>query len=109
MKTTAAHRWSLVVPALGVVFGDIGTSPLYAFQVALNASPETTPEAVLGVASLIICSLLAIVTGKYVLLVMRADYKFEGGIFALLGLLGDKTPPSPRLRLALFMLLLFMS
>jgi KUP system potassium uptake protein len=106
MKTSAAPRWSLVVSALGVVFGDIGTSPLYAFQVALNASPEPGPEASLDVASLIIWSLLAIVTYKYVLLVMRADYKGEGGIFALLALLGGKDPPSRRLRLPFFMLLL---
>jgi KUP system potassium uptake protein len=106
MKTSATPRFGLVVSALGVVFGDIGTSPLYAFQVALNASPETTREASLGVASLIVWSLLAIVTGKYVLFVMRADYKGEGGIFALLALLGGKDPPSRRLRLPFFMLLL---
>lgn len=106
MKTSSAPRWNLVVPALGVVFGDIGTSPLYAFQAALNASPETRPEAPVGIASLIIWSLLAIVTCKYVLLVMRADYKGEGGIFALLALLGDKNPPSRRIRLPFFMLLL---
>src|ERR1700692_3350625 len=91
MKTSAPnHHCSLVVSALGVVFGDIGTSPLYAFQTALNASPETGPEASFGVASLIVWSLLAIVTGKYVLLVMRADYKGEGGILALLALLENK-------------------
>jgi KUP system potassium uptake protein len=106
MKTSSAPRWGLVISALGVVFGDIGTSPLYAFQAALNASPDTSPEASLGVASLIIWSLLAIVTGKYVLLVMRADYKGEGGIFALLALLAGKEPPSRRLRLPFFMLLL---
>jgi KUP system potassium uptake protein len=106
MKTSAAPRWSLVVSALGVVFGDIGTSPLYAFQAALKATPETRPEASLGVASLIIWSLLAIVTCKYVLLVMRADYKGEGGVFALLALLGGNDPPSRRLRLPFFMLLL---
>src|ERR1700745_2088156 len=106
MKTSAAPRWSLVVSALGVVFGDIGTSPLYAFQVALGASAERTPDAPLDVASLIIWSLLAIVTCKYVLLVMRADYKGEGGVFALLALLGGNDPPSRRLRLPFFMLLL---
>jgi len=107
MKTSAAsHQCNLVVSALGVVFGDIGTSPLYAFQAALNASPQTGSEASLGVASLIVWSLLAIVTCKYVLLVMRADYKGEGGIFALLALLGGKDPPSRRLRLPFFMLLL---
>jgi KUP system potassium uptake protein len=106
MKTSAATRWSLVIPALGVVFGDIGTSPLYAFQAALNASSETVQEAALDAASLILWSLLAIVTCKYVLLVMSADYKGEGGIFALLALLGGKDPPSRRLRLPFFMLLL---
>jgi KUP system potassium uptake protein len=106
MKASAAPRYGLVVSALGVVFGDIGTSPLYAFQAALNASPETSRVAPLGVASLIIWSLLAIVTCKYVLLVMRADYKGEGGIFALLALLGGKDPPSRRIRLPFFMLLL---
>ena len=106
MKTSDAPRWNLVVSALGVVFGDIGTSPLYAFQAALNASPETSRDASLGVASLIIWSLLAIVTCKYVLLVMRADYKGEGGIFALLALLAGKDPPSRRLRLPFFMLLI---
>jgi KUP system potassium uptake protein len=106
MKTSSTPSWSLVVSALGVVFGDIGTSPLYAFQAALTASPETSREASLGVASLIIWSLLAIVTCKYVLLVMRADYKGEGGIFALLALLAGKDPPSRRLRLPFFMLLI---
>jgi KUP system potassium uptake protein len=105
-KTAGANPWSLLIPALGVVFGDIGTSPLYAFQAALHASSETTSEAALGVASLIIWSLLAIVTGKYILLVMRADYKGEGGIFALLALLGNNDPPSRRIRLPFFMLLL---
>ncbi|MBV9875633.1 MAG: KUP/HAK/KT family potassium transporter [Verrucomicrobia bacterium] len=106
MKTSASPRWGLVVSALGVVFGDIGTSPLYAFQAALNASPDTVPEAALDAASLILWSLLAIVTCKYVLLVMSADYKGEGGIFALLALLAGKDPPSRRLRLPFFMLLL---
>jgi KUP system potassium uptake protein len=106
METVGAVRWSLLVPALGVVFGDIGTSPLYAFQAALNASAKTTSDTALGVASLIIWSLLTIVTGKYILLVMRADYKGEGGIFALLALLGENNPPSRRLRLPFFMLLL---
>jgi KUP system potassium uptake protein len=106
MKTSAVHRGNLVIAALGVVFGDIGTSPLYAFQAAVNASGETGSEASLGAASLIIWSLVAIVTCKYVLFVMRADYKGEGGIFALLALLADKDPPSRRIRLPFFMLLL---
>jgi KUP system potassium uptake protein len=75
------------------------------FKPALNASAERGPQASLDVASLIIWSLLAIVTGKYVLLVMRADYKGEGGVFALLGLLAGKDPPSRRPRLPFFILL----
>src|SRR5690349_12526483 len=107
MKTSASnHHYGLVVSAIGVVFGDIGTSPLYAFQTALNASSEKGPEAALGVASLIIWSLLAIVTVKYLLLVTHADYKGEGGIFALLALLGSKDVPSHRIRLPFLMLLL---
>src|SRR6516225_5826413 len=106
MKSSHAPTFYLVVSALGVVYGDIGTSPLYAFQAALDASAWAGPEAPLDVASLIIWSLLAIVTCKYVLLVMRADYEGEGGIFALLALLGGKDPPSRRLRLPFFMLLI---
>jgi KUP system potassium uptake protein len=109
MNARSPHQHgNLVIPALGVVFGDIGTSPLYAFQTALNASADKGTEASLGVASLIIWSLLAIVTGKYVLLVMRADYKGEGGIFALLALLGDKNAPCHRLRQLPFFVLLLM-
>src|SRR5215469_684454 len=106
MKSSHAPTFYLVVSALGVVFGDIGTSPLYAFQAALDASAWAGPEAPLDVASLIVWSLLAIVTCKYVLLVMRADYKGEGGIFALLALLAGKDPPSRRVRLPFFILLL---
>ena len=106
MKFQHTPSFYLVISALGVVFGDIGTSPLYAFQAALDASAWAGREAPLNVASLIIWSLLAIVTCKYVLLVMRADYKGEGGIFALLALLAGKEPPSRRLRLPFFILLL---
>jgi KUP system potassium uptake protein len=67
--------------ALGVVFGDIGTSPLYAYQIAVGLAGA---KAALGVASLIIWTLFLVVWVKYVLLVMRADYHGEGGIFALL-------------------------
>ncbi len=80
----------LALAALGVVFGDIGTSPLYAFETALDAVPHPDHNAVLGVVSLIIWSLLLIVTLKYVLIVMRADYHGEGGVFALLALLQQK-------------------
>jgi KUP system potassium uptake protein len=79
--------------ALGIVYGDIGTSPLYAFREAIKAgSPDgsPTPAAVLGVISLIIWSLLLIVSLKYAILILRADNRGEGGILALLALLGAR-------------------
>ena len=81
----------MVLLALGIVFGDIGTSPLYAFQTALGATGIGAGGAggALGVASLIVWTLFLVVTVKYVLLVMRADYQGEGGIFALMALLRD--------------------
>lgn len=79
----------LMVGALGVVYGDIGTSPIYAFREALNAS--VTGEIllrghILGVISLIVWSLVLIVTVKYVLFVLRADNNGEGGILSLMAL-----------------------
>jgi KUP system potassium uptake protein len=81
--------WTLVVGSIGVVYGDIGTSPLYAFREAVHAaSPGGTvgPGAVFGVLSLIFWALMLIVTMKYVLLLLRADNKGEGGMFALMAL-----------------------
>jgi len=97
----------LALAALGVVFGDIGTSPLYAFQTAAGSLPHPGHNAVLGVASLIIWSLLLIVTFKYVLVVMQADYHGEGGVFALLALLQQKKKESAaRLKLPFYVLML---
>ncbi|WP_312162765.1 potassium transporter Kup [Phenylobacterium sp.] len=77
---------SLTVGAIGVVFGDIGTSPLYAMREAL-ARVEGAPEgAVLGVLSLIFWALILVVTVKYVVFLMRADNKGEGGTLALMAL-----------------------
>ena len=72
--------------AVGVVFGDIGTSPLYAFRESLNFAGGRSPDIVLGILSLIIWSLIIIVTFKYVLLLMRADNNGEGGILSLMAL-----------------------
>ncbi len=80
---------ALIIGSVGVVYGDIGTSPLYAFREAVLAAQQsglTGRAAVLGVLSLIIWALLIIVTGKYVLLLLRADNKGEGGTFALMAL-----------------------
>lgn len=80
----------LALAALGVVFGDIGTSPLYALQTVFSIEHNTvavTPLDVYGVVSLMFWAVLIVVTGKYVLLVMRADNEGEGGILALVTLL----------------------
>ncbi len=79
---------ALSLGAVGVVFGDIGTSPLYALREALaHSRPVGTPQtAVLGVVSLILWTLSLIVTVKYVLVLMRADNKGEGGAVALMAL-----------------------
>ena len=81
--------WALALGSAGVVFGDIGTSPLYAFKEAITAATQrglTAAEATLGVLSLIFWSLTFVVTMKYVLLLLRADNKGEGGMFALMAL-----------------------
>ena len=79
---------ALSLAALGVVYGDIGTSPLYAFQTAFSSSSNVrlTQLNVLGVLSLFFWSLVMVVTVKYVLYVMRADNDGEGGIMALMAL-----------------------
>src|SRR5437868_13180276 len=79
----AGSPWFLALTALGVVYGDIGTSPLYAFQVALSASGHAAAD-VLGIVSLIFWALMIIVSLKYVVFVLRADNDGEGGILALL-------------------------
>jgi len=86
-KKDAKKTPALALAALGVVFGDIGTSPLYTYETALDALGHADSAAAIGVASLIVWSLLLIVTLKYVGVVMRADYRGEGGVFALLALL----------------------
>ncbi len=87
----AGSAWFLALTALGVVFGDIGTSPLYAFQVALTGLGHPVPTAaeVLGLVSLILWALMVMVSLKYVVFVLRADYDGEGGILALLSLVAS--------------------
>jgi len=85
-----AGYWGLTVGSIGVVYGDIGTSPLYALREAVLAATGTGNPAsepvVLGILSLIIWALLLIVTVKYVLILLRADNKGEGGTLALMAL-----------------------
>ena len=93
--------WFLALTALGVVFGDIGTSPLYTFSVALSATGHSPPAAtdVLGVVSLILWALMAMVSLKYVVFVLRADNDGEGGILALLSLVAsDRIANGPRVQ-----------
>lgn len=89
------------VLCMGVVFGDIGTSPLYTLNVAAKAaspSGAVTPEAVLGVVSLIFWSLIVVISIKYALLIMRADNHGEGGILALLALISPSRAKQSRRR-----------
>lgn len=90
----------LMLAALGVVYGDIGTSPLYALKEAFNPSGHhalpVTSANVLGVLSLIVWSLLIIVTFKYVLIVLRADNHGEGGVVALMARVVEKAASTPR-------------
>jgi KUP system potassium uptake protein len=82
---------TMALGALGVVYGDIGTSPLYTMKTALDwAGGEATPAVALGTLSLIVWTLLITTSIKYVAVVMRADNEGEGGILALMSLLGIK-------------------
>ncbi len=95
-------RMGLLLGVLGVVYGDIGTSPLYAFKATLDHFTATGISSweVLGLLSLIFWSLILVVTIKYVTLVMRADNRGEGGILALMAL-AQRSVTNPRARRAL--------
>ena len=97
---------SLIVAALGVVFGDIGTSPLYTLKFCFGSGHgiAPTPENVLGILSLIFWALLIVISLKYVVFIMRADNKGEGGIMALISLIVQKAQLNPGLRYPLMML-----
>lgn len=100
MKRDAKPIASLALAALGVVYGDIGTSPLYALRECFSGSHSVppTPENVLGVVSLIFYALLSLISIKYLAVVMRADNRGEGGILALMALLQTRLPREPRAR-----------
>jgi KUP system potassium uptake protein len=102
-----AARGALIVGALGVVFGDIGTSPLYALQTVFNPSDphpvKVSHDSVYGIASMVFWSVTLVVTVTYVLLVMRADNDGEGGIMALITLIrrgGLRGSPTTKMWLA---------
>jgi KUP system potassium uptake protein len=95
-----SRLWALALGSLGVVYGDIGTSPLYAFREAVMAATEAGPVSrgvVLGVLSLILWALIIVVVIKYVLLLLRADNNGEGGTLSLTALasraMGRRTAP----------------
>src|ERR1700721_346844 len=86
----------LALAAIGVVFGDIGTSPLYTLKTVLDLTGSTpVPATILGVLSFIIWTLIVITSIKYVTVAMRVDNDGEGGILALMSLLGVKRQARP--------------
>jgi KUP system potassium uptake protein len=91
----------VVLTALGVVYGDIGTSTLYGLKQAIDASGGAAPETVMGVVSLIFWALILIVGLKYAILILRADNHGEGGIVALLALLDARHAPKGSWRASL--------
>jgi KUP system potassium uptake protein len=99
----------LALGALGVVFGDIGTSPLYAFRECFHDADNVpvTDANILGLLSLIFWALMVVVTIKYLVFIMRADNNGEGGILALLTLVRSRTPSDDQLRTVLIVLGLF--
>ena len=102
--TQSKNFWALTLGSIGVVYGDIGTSPLYAFKEAVTAAQKnglTGRPVVLGVLSLIFWALILIVTIKYVLVLLRADNKGEGGTFALMALARSVATTSSRVILGL--------
>jgi KUP system potassium uptake protein len=100
-----ARPWApAALACMGVVFGDIGTSPLYTLNVAArSASPDgqVSPEAVLGIVSLIFWSLIIVISIKYAILIMRADNHGEGGILALLALVSPRRAKRNKWRAAM--------
>src|SRR5262245_20104895 len=98
MNTAKQGTAALALLALGIVYGDIGTSPLYAVKETFNPSHgiPLTPAAILGGASAIFWILMIVVSLKYVLLVLRADNRGEGGIMALLALANESVRARPQ-------------
>ena len=97
----------LIISALGVVFGDIGTSPLYALKLSVEATKGSgagLTSSVLGVLSLITWAIIIVVSIKYVLIIMRADNHGEGGVFALTALLLRKIKKNSKLRFIIIIL-----
>ncbi|HLO63062.1 MAG TPA: KUP/HAK/KT family potassium transporter, partial [Azonexus sp.] len=99
---------TLTLGAIGVVFGDIGTSPLYALKEIFNGHHPipVTPENILGILSMVFWSIVLLVSLKYVLIIMRADNRGEGGSLALLALVTERAR-NPRLAWVITLLGIF--
>jgi KUP system potassium uptake protein len=107
-KKTPAAQAALTLAALGVVYGDIGTSPLYALKETFGGGHVTaTPANILGVLSLVFWTLTIIISLKYVLLILRADNNGEGGLIAMLALATHAVRDKPRLHRTLMTVGLF--
>ena len=106
--TRGASTRSLAIAALGVVYGDIGTSPLYAVKECFGAEhgAQLNPHNIMGVISLIFWSLTMVVVVKYLTFVMQADHDGEGGILALLALVTQSRTPSKAWRWPLILAML---
>jgi KUP system potassium uptake protein len=101
--------YKLAIGAIGVVYGDIGTSPIYAFRETFAGHHTLAPDAlhIYGILSLIFWSMMIVVTLKYVTIVMRADNKGEGGSLALLALINRSTSDKKRWTMGIVMLGVF--
>ncbi|MEI6733936.1 MAG: potassium transporter Kup [Comamonadaceae bacterium] len=108
MAASKSSLSALTLGAIGVVYGDIGTSVLYAFkEVFVSGHLPITTDNILGVLSLFFWTLTTIVTAKYVVLIMRADNAGEGGLMALLALASQSVKDRPQLRGILLMIGVF--
>ena len=106
MQSDSKPTKGLLVAALGVVFGDIGTSPLYTLKECFGGehSVPLTPANILGILSLVFWAILIVISLKYVSFIMRADNRGEGGIMALMSLVMEKSRIMPGLRHGLLLL-----
>ncbi len=107
-SSTRSGLAALTLGAVGVVYGDIGTSPLYALkEVFAHGHVPLTPQNIYGVLSLVFWTLTVVVSVKYVLLILRADNNGEGGLIAMLALASQAVKDRPALRSRLLMLGIF--
>ena len=99
MQSTKSSLAALTLGAIGIVYGDIGTSVLYALKVVFNSGlVPLSPDNVYGILSLVFWTVTVIVSLKYVTLILRADYNGEGGLIAMLALASTAVSDRPRLR-----------